>query len=174
VNRYLLHAAGVLSLLACLLTIALWAHSRFGAIIVIWAHPNSPPAAPYPCPRDVFFAGAHCAYQSGSGTDSTPGWPLDWDYIAYRFSVVSPDPGDPWWQRLGFTAVWDGSRYRYVTWPYWFPALLTLGPTAWWMVYLARERSRSFGTHCPACGYSLHGTPSGLCPECGAAREAKA
>ena len=37
----------------------------------------------------------------------------------------------------------------------------------------ARDRRAATG-HCPACGYNLTGNASGVCPECGTPREAKA
>lgn len=49
--------------------------------------------------------------------------------------------------------------------PGWFPFVLLL---IWPSIIAIRVLCKSpLKGHCPACGYDLRGTPSGVCPECG-------
>lgn len=52
--------------------------------------------------------------------------------------------------------------------PLWFPALLSLLPTAWaWRLEAVSKRRAKVGK-CVSCGYDLSGLKAAaVCPECG-------
>ncbi len=79
------------------------------------------------------------------------------------------------WQTYSEIHLWPGPPYsvshsRLVVVPCWFPAaVFALLPA--WLTVMRRWRRRYRLTHglCLACGYSLTGNVSGVCPECGTA-----
>jgi hypothetical protein len=54
--------------------------------------------------------------------------------------------------------------------PWWFVMLLCSIPADLWLVSRFRRARRRARSRCPACGYSLAGNDSAVCPECGAAK----
>lgn len=68
-----------------------------------------------------------------------------------------------------WTVPTSGGTRTSVYVPIWFVAGLVGSPTVWlWL----RDRRRAPGLCCK-CGYDLRGNTSGVCPECGAVREAR-
>ncbi|MCL4196643.1 MAG: hypothetical protein KJZ69_04055 [Phycisphaerales bacterium] len=76
--------------------------------------------------------------------------------------------GFSWWfASRHLPVVVKGSTLHLVGVPLWSLALATGLPSAWlWF----RDRRRAPGL-CVHCGYDLRGNASGVCPECGAARD---
>jgi len=72
------------------------------------------------------------------------------------------------WSSFAFPPIngvtWSG---RTVTFPHWIPFLLTGAWPAWAAAMWIRRRTRK--GFCSSCGYDLRASPSGACPECGAA-----
>jgi hypothetical protein len=103
-----------------------------------------------------------------------------------RFASQPHVQGVRWWNRLGFSAgdepatmtvdvgggpepIWSG-RFRWLTLPYWLPAVVSLPLVLVGLRTASRQIRRRLRTRigaCPRCGYDLRATP-GRCPECGA------
>ena len=160
-KRHLLNILTALSLLLCVVVVAIWVRSYWFADTLRWS------------------GGRVCSISSHNGLlvwndfRPDPGSPaLPW-WHSYR----GRDGGYAWntlggslWNHVGFgfavgfTA--GNNRIRQVTVPHWFLTLTTslLSAVAAYSVVRSRQRSR-IGL-CPRCGYDLRATPD-KCPECG-------
>ncbi len=73
-----------------------------------------------------------------------------------------------WFNSYSGPGGWNGD----VSWilvPIWFVAVV-LGLPTMWLWHRDRHRTANL---CPKCAYDLRGNTSGVCPECGAVREAR-
>lgn len=78
-----------------------------------------------------------------------------------------------WWPD-GSLAYWasssePGARNRGFRLPLWMPLAISLVYPLWHLTPWHRRRIRRKHNQCVACGYSLTGNTSGVCPECGTA-----
>jgi hypothetical protein len=155
----------VLSLLACLATLALWvlSYSREDALA------NCQP----PTERGVISTrGCLLFYDEAAiGSYRYPP-PTGWTHVARPtatdISDYAPANTTRFATLAGFGVLAGDTSLYTVTAriiPHWFVALATaLLPATW--LRARRQRHRSASGLCPACGYDLRATPD-RCPECG-------
>jgi hypothetical protein len=202
VLRTVLIAVTVLSALACVATVALWARSYTteDVLRVSWTRKVDAGAADdqWRCRSnrgELLFVSRHIAINHGGGigrflrqvaeeTRERPAW-----------SVRSgPSTSEPWPVAGGWGPVrWGGdsdastdpgdspaSVHRFVdaysglaVWNA-IPASAFAGPPVVALLRYRRRRAKRLAPHgCPSCGYGCRATPD-RCPECGAAPHAKA
>ncbi|HEY7117104.1 MAG TPA: hypothetical protein VH475_10980 [Tepidisphaeraceae bacterium] len=151
-GRWLLNAATVLSLLLFSAAVGLWSYTLTSPQVDLLTEIS--PARSY-----------------GLGTErgAMIGF-LQIEAPSYR----EGDPDDAWRAGAGFRYVRitsDGMRRWNLVLPFWALAVLTLAlPVARGLRQRRahrRRRARERLGLCLACGYSLAGNVSGVCPECG-------
>ena len=174
-------AAGV-SLVLCLGTVGFWVNSfnryyraeylpQRPKSFVVFVGRGGLAAGPFergpqdslPCPTnrwswEVTHAGPRIVFDFGQGRSGE---------LGFRFlrTTRPPQPSRPGHSSIPLLAV------RQVVIPLWLPSgvALILPVISLRRQVIARKRRRSLS--CVACGYSLTGNTSGICPECGTAIE---
>ena len=142
-RRKLFNLGALVSLMLCMVTVALWAISY-----------RRTSTAAYADPIRLGFHFGRLNIGSMGGEIELEMWkPVPFIGEYYR----------PRWGGFGFTNT------RFVLWmsvPDWFIATITLMLPAYWIIRRVRRHQPGF---CTVCSYNLHGNTSGVCPECGMA-----
>lgn len=86
--------------------------------------------------------------------------------IGQRLGFYS-DSGTPQGSYFAPKSAGEKSHFVFVGLPYWALAVLTALIPGWWGSRRWRNPRKQRAGSCRACGYSLMGNVSGVCPECG-------
>ena len=180
VLRRLLNLLTALSLLLCVVVVALWVRSRQATDYVQWTDTRHFPGLASSGGRVIlsyqFFPHGAGGNEAGWGAGSRDG--LYWR---------PPDPGDfnTWADSRHYFAgfEWSPSAGRappnrpfglrfttpttyVVAAPHWFVCAVASALPVWWLMHGRNRHRRSRQGLCARCGYDLRATP-GRCPECG-------
>lgn len=179
-KHWLAAAVSVVSALLCLLVLVLWARSYFVYDLV--SHDSHADSHAEIGTRVMSISGRIAFYHFNEHTNDEP---PNTEFV--RVGADSPEgrkllpavdlSGTPhWWNHLGFW--WNhhsfsdpGLGITVVIVPHWFVASIFLIPVLPLLLrvrHRSRIRTRLRAGACTACGYSLTGNTSGVCPECGA------
>jgi len=162
------HVLLVLSLMLCLVSIALWIRSAFATDEVDF------PCGPFHAHLSLFPAIISTEIKTGKNP-----WGPEWGY--FRINPIAP-LRVVWSQSfMGFeyqptlATVYDGVHTGVVSrgvlfWvPLYAPILVFGSFPAWLIIRNSRRKRRRCATGCKTCRYDLTGNMSGVCPECGTA-----
>jgi hypothetical protein len=154
----------VLSMLLCVVALALWPHSYRSATIVqrLWPERNV---------LLVSVKGHVSLHEQVAPVFPTTEWNFrfspKFDERCVRHPVVW-SAGGLSMERYDGTGDFIGSYDRSLVIPYWLPALVCLTlPMVRAASAIRYQRRRASLPACSTCGYDLTANVSGVCPECG-------
>lgn len=168
--RHLLNFAAVLSLLLCVVTMALWARAQSVAdeVMLKWGDTTLQLITE----SDRVFL-RQWLPDGESGAEAGLFHNVGRQYVARRHQFPS---GTPLLRRLGFDAygfdrpvLFGSAPARAVYFPFWFLMLPgVVLPMLWLRAVGRRQRRRRLATPdlCLSCGYDVRASPE-RCPECG-------
>ncbi len=167
-RRWLVNLAAALSLVLCVLVLALWVRSYFASDAISFTDNGGATFGVQSSRGQVLvgvmrFGTGPTGAPTGLGVSTAAAVPLEQMLV-----------GRPAFRRFGFAgqSVNDpgaGYRARVLIVPHWFVAALLAVATASKLVdrRLRRSSLRVAAGLCPSCGYDVRASP-GRCPECGA------
>lgn len=185
-RRYTFAVLAVTSLLACVVSVTLWARSYSGTeylarrrlvsidemSVVTRGH-----SIAWTC-GDVRLSAEEQTYYTHGGAAALPGAPRPparWERGRLGRGHLGwvREPSGSAWGRLGFARYDTGFESSFasssedvIALPAWLPVLAFTALPLAFVVRLGRRRRRRAAGRCAACGYDLRGTPQ-RCPECG-------
>jgi hypothetical protein len=149
VKRRLFNVLAAVSLVLCVVTVALWMRSYVATDAVIWNNQNQFAAL------ETFTGVIEVSLSASTSAPIPDGWLYQSDpsHAAYEYLTLRRH-------------LMDGSPGWFIAFPMWLALIVSALPLALWWSHRRRQKRRSATGCCPACGYDLRATPE-RCPECG-------